>query len=97
MTKLCAPEKVASVQALIDDTINPEIVYQKKPLDLRNQRTYAVKVSRISGHSQKARVLTNAQSRVNGLLDVARQTYKEANADAYQSVTELRGESFPPI
>ena len=93
VTKLCAPEKVASVQALIDDTINPDIAYQKKPLDLRNQRTYAVKVSRISRHSNKASVLINAQSRVNGLLDVARQTYKEANADAYQSLTELGGES----
>ncbi|CAO1602016.1 MutS protein msh4 [Xanthoria calcicola] len=28
-------------------------------------------------------------SGVNGLLDVARQTYKEANADAYQLVTDL--------
>lgn len=94
MIKLCAPEKVASVQALIDDTINPDIAYQKKPLDLRNQRTHAVKVSRISRHSRKASALTNAQSRVNGLLDVARQTYKEANADAYQLVTELGGEFF---
>ncbi|KAL8851849.1 MAG: hypothetical protein Q9221_003275 [Calogaya cf. arnoldii] len=33
------------------------------------------------------RVLT--ASGVNGLLDVARQTYKEANADAYQLVTDL--------
>lgn len=45
--KLCAPEKVESVQALIDDTINPDVSYSKQPLDLRNQRTYAVKVSRI--------------------------------------------------
>ncbi|KAI4283437.1 MAG: hypothetical protein L6R38_002159 [Xanthoria sp. 2 TBL-2021] len=30
-----------------------------------------------------------ADSGVNGLLDVARQTYKEANADAYQLVTDL--------
>ncbi|KAL8879902.1 MAG: hypothetical protein Q9192_008136, partial [Flavoplaca navasiana] len=29
------------------------------------------------------------ESGVNGLLDVARQTYKEANADAYQLVTDL--------
>lgn len=29
------------------------------------------------------------KSGVNGLLDVARQTYKEANADAYELVTEL--------
>lgn len=95
--KLCAPEKVASVQALIDDTINPDIGYQKKPLDLRNQRTYAVRVSRISRRSKKASVLTNAQSRVISLLDIARQTYKEANADAYQLATELGGEFFSSI
>ncbi|KAL8734427.1 MAG: hypothetical protein Q9181_003207 [Wetmoreana brouardii] len=59
------------VQTLIDETINEDITYQSQPLDLRNQRTYAIK------------------SGVNGLLDVARQTYKEANADAYQLVTDL--------
>lgn len=95
--KLCAPEKVASVQALIDDTINPDIAYQKQPLDLRNQRTYAVKASRIWQHMKKASALTNTQSGVNGLLDVARQTYKEANADAYQLVTELGGEFICPF
>ena len=56
---------------LIDQTINEDITYQTQPLDLRNQRTYAVK------------------SGVNGLLDVARQTYKESNADAYQLVVDL--------
>ncbi|KAL8949223.1 MAG: hypothetical protein Q9222_004655 [Ikaeria aurantiellina] len=62
---------MADVQTIIDETINEDITYQNSPLDLRNQRTYAVK------------------SGVNGLLDVARQTYKEANADAYQLVTDL--------
>lgn len=90
--KLCAPEKVASLQALIDDTINPDISYQKQPLDLRNQRTFAVKVSRISRHSKKASALNNVQAGANGLLDVARQRYKEANKDAYQLVTRLGGE-----
>ncbi|KAL8912148.1 MAG: hypothetical protein Q9171_002782 [Xanthocarpia ochracea] len=71
INELCAPERMAYVQNLIDETINEDITYQSQPLDLRNQRTYAVK------------------SGVNGLLDVARQTYKEANADAYQLVTDL--------
>lgn len=92
MIKLCAPDKVASLEALIDDTINPDTTYQKQPLDLRNQRTYAVKVSRISRQSKKASALTNVQSGVNGLLDVARQSYKEANTDAYQHVMGLGGE-----
>ncbi|KAL8802097.1 MAG: hypothetical protein Q9182_004041 [Xanthomendoza sp. 2 TL-2023] len=71
ISELCAPERIADMQTLIDGTINEDITYQSQPLDLRNQRTYAVK------------------SGVNGLLDVARQTYKEANADAYQLVTDL--------
>lgn len=90
--KLCAPEKVASVQAIIDDTIHPDVSYQKQPLDLRNQRTYAVKVSRISRHPIKSSALKNVQSGANGFLDVAKQTYKEYNKDAYQLVTSLSGE-----
>lgn len=46
-------------------------MYAKSPLELRNQRTYAIK------------------SGVNGLLDVARQTFKEASEDAYHHVEEL--------
>ena len=65
------PECIAEIQDLIDATINEDIVYQSRPLDLRNQRTYAVK------------------SGVNGLLDVARQTYKEANSDACQLIADL--------
>lgn len=92
MIKLCAPEKVASVQALIDDTICPDISYQKQPLDLRNQRTYAVKVSRTSRHSKGASAFNNVQAGANGLLNVARQTYREANKDALKLVKRLGGE-----
>lgn len=72
--KLCAPENVAPVQELISGVINDDTVYARQPLELRNQRTYAVK------------------SGINGLLDVARQTYKEATEDAYQHCTELSRE-----
>ena len=51
--------------------INEDTTYAKQPLELRNQRTYAVK------------------SGVNGLLDVARTTYKEAMEDVYQHANEL--------
>ena len=34
------------------------------------------------------------QSGVNGFLDVARQTFKEANADAFQLVSDLGGKSL---
>lgn len=52
--QLCAPEQIADIQALIDNTINEDITYQNQPLDLRNQRTYAVKVSRTEASSIKA-------------------------------------------
>ncbi|KAJ4352708.1 MutS protein msh4 [Ascochyta clinopodiicola] len=69
--ELCAPENILPIQELIDEVINEDTTYAKQPLELRNQRTYAVK------------------SGVNGLLDVARTTYKEATEDAYQHCTEL--------
>lgn len=40
-------------------------------------------------HFSSVRAKKKSQSGVNGLLDVARQTYHEANTDAYQQVTEL--------
>lgn len=61
------------MERLIDETINSDITYQKSPLALRNQRTYAVK------------------SGVNGLLDVARQMYKEVTGDIEAYVNELGG------
>lgn len=42
------PGKLEGVQELIDHVINPDITYQKSPLDLRNQRCYAVKVKHLS-------------------------------------------------
>lgn len=75
--QLCSPENIKPVQELIDTIINEDTAYARQPLELRNQRTYAVK------------------SGVNGLLDVARMTYKEALEDAYQHVTELGRELLP--
>ncbi|KAE8866001.1 hypothetical protein PTNB29_03148 [Pyrenophora teres f. teres] len=72
--ELCAPENVAPVQELIDSVINEDTTYARQPLELKNQRIYAVK------------------SGVNGLLDVARTTYKEVTEDAYQHSTELSQE-----
>ena len=45
--KLCSPERILDFHNMIDGTINEDITYQSQPLDLRNQRTYAVKVSGI--------------------------------------------------
>ena len=45
MLQFCSPNNYSDVQGLIDETINEDITYQSQPLDLRNQRTYAVRVS----------------------------------------------------
>ncbi|KAF7719033.1 Uncharacterized protein PECH_000215 [Penicillium ucsense] len=69
--ELCHPAGHRNVEELIAKTLNENITYQSKPLDLRNQRIYCVKAG------------------VSSLLDVARQIYKEANADAAELVTSL--------
>jgi DNA mismatch repair protein MSH4 len=76
--ELCAPENLAPIRELIDHVINEDTTFARQPLELRNQRVYAVK------------------SGVNGLLDVARTTYKEASEDAYQHCTELSRRSNVP-
>jgi DNA mismatch repair protein MSH4 len=43
-TQLCSPDKIDTVLILINDVINEDVNYSKSPLDLRNQRCYAVKV-----------------------------------------------------
>ncbi|RFU31342.1 hypothetical protein B7463_g4991, partial [Scytalidium lignicola] len=67
----CRPQYVAPTIGLISEVINEDVTFQRTPLDLRNQRTYAVK------------------SGVNGLLDVARQTFKEATEDVHQHITDI--------
>lgn len=76
---LCSPDNIDPVQALISEALNDNATYASQPLDLRNQRTYAVR------------------SGVNGLLDVARQTYKEAMTDALQHIADLGKEHHLPL
>ncbi|KAI1384959.1 DNA mismatch repair protein-like protein MutS [Hypoxylon trugodes] len=72
--EICRPELTQPVTGLIAATINEDVTAIKSPLDMRNQRTYAVK------------------SGVHGLLDVARQTYKEATEDVHQHVEDINRE-----
>jgi DNA mismatch repair protein MSH4 len=44
----CSPENINPTVQLIGEVINNDVTYQKTPLDLRYQRTYAVKVRFIS-------------------------------------------------
>lgn len=41
----CRPENVNPTLRFIQEVINEDVKYEKTPLELRNQRTYAVKVS----------------------------------------------------
>ncbi|KAE8318706.1 muts domain V-domain-containing protein [Aspergillus transmontanensis] len=74
-TYLCAPAGHRGVEELIESTLNEYVTYQTRPLDLRNQL-------RLSDNPA-------IQAGVNSLLDVARQTYKEANMDAADLITKL--------
>lgn len=40
----CRSENVSPTMEFIREVINEDVTYQKSPLDMRNQRTYAVKV-----------------------------------------------------
>ena len=77
--QLCMPENVEAVRETIDRIINGDIAYATKPIDLRNQRTYAIK------------------SGVNGLLDIARQTYKESSEDVYELINDVAVETGLPL
>lgn len=70
----CRPEITSPILEVINEAINEDVTYVNKPLDLRNQRVYAVR------------------SGVQGLLDVARTTYKEATEDLHQHVDALNAE-----
>jgi DNA mismatch repair protein MSH4 len=40
----CRPENIHPTVQFISEVINDDVAYSKQPIDLRNQRTYAVKV-----------------------------------------------------
>ncbi|CAM1511954.1 Fc.00g094670.m01.CDS01 [Cosmosporella sp. VM-42] len=68
---LCRPEITGRILETICRTVEADVTYMKSPLDLRNQRTFAVKAG------------------ISGMLDVARQTYKELTEEIHQHVDEL--------
>lgn len=69
----CDPGVTGKVLASIREVIEGDVTYMKSPLDLRNQRTFAVKAG------------------ISGMLDVARQTYKELTEEIHQHVDEISG------
>ncbi|KAF5002230.1 hypothetical protein FGRMN_536 [Fusarium graminum] len=69
--ELCRPEMTSRSLNKIRQTIEPDVTYMKSALDLRNQRTFAVKAG------------------ISGMLDVARQTYKELTGEIHKHLEEL--------
>ncbi|KAF5971216.1 hypothetical protein FBULB1_9356 [Fusarium bulbicola] len=69
--ELCRPQITSHSLNTIRLTIEADVTYMKSALDLRNQRTFAVKAG------------------INGMLDVARQTYKELTEDIHQHINAL--------
>jgi hypothetical protein len=47
--QLCAPENYSRIAKLITDTLNEDVAYSTQPIELRNQRVYAIKVITIGG------------------------------------------------
>jgi hypothetical protein len=43
-SQLCAPENYDRIAKLITDTLNEDVTYSTQPIELRNQRVYAIKV-----------------------------------------------------
>lgn len=69
----CCPEITGPILDKIRQTIEADVTYMKSALDLRNQRTFAVKAG------------------INGMLDVARQTYKELTEEIHLHIDALNG------
>ncbi|KAK9773932.1 putative DNA mismatch repair protein-like protein MutS [Seiridium cardinale] len=72
--KVCRPEVIEPIGNLISNVINEDVSYVQSPIDLRHQRTYAVKTG------------------VHGMLDVARQTYKEGVDDVHDHINKLNSD-----
>ncbi|KFY34714.1 hypothetical protein V494_06535 [Pseudogymnoascus sp. VKM F-4513 (FW-928)] len=81
---VCRPNNITPTLKIIGEVINDDVTFQRSPLDLRNQRTYAVKRSPLDLRNQRTYAV---KSGVNGLLDVARQTFKEATEDVHVHVS----------
>lgn len=70
---LCHQDDTSRILHNIQRVIEADVTYTTSALDLRNQRTFAVKAG------------------MSGLLDVARQTYKELTEDIHGHVGTING------
>jgi DNA mismatch repair protein MSH4 len=74
---------------LIRYCINEDVSCSNKPVELRSQRVFAIKVRQ---HDSNMEGLANSkQQGVNSFLDVARQAFKELNDDLNTYFDDLKG------
>lgn len=70
---ICCPETTVPILLMIKEVIQADVTYMKSPLDLRNQRAFAVKPG------------------LSGMLDIARQTYRELTDYIHQYINGVGG------
>ncbi|CAD6448141.1 ae5fde3d-2f42-4a80-ac1d-4d874715d9e8 [Sclerotinia trifoliorum] len=102
----CRTEVVNSTIQLINGVINEDVTYQKTPLDLRNQRTYAVKAG-VSGFLDVARqTFKEATEDVHQHVTEVHQRYKIQGETRFDNLrkyylrfseNEFEGRSIPDI
>lgn len=97
---------MATVQLLISENINADVAYQSQPLDLRNQRTYAVR-SGVNGLLDVARkTYDESCQEVYSLIGHLNEEYELALDLKYDnlrqfyvriSLTDLDDRELPPV
>ena len=82
------------IDNLIKSCINEDVSYTAKPIELQNQRIFAIKVNPLGAFSMHVDLADHHEAGVNSFLDVARQTYKELSEDINRYFYELKGMPF---
>jgi DNA mismatch repair protein MSH4 len=105
-TQNCAPINIVAVLSKIDEVINGDVKYSKNPLDLRYQRTFAVKsgqdgfldVSRTTfkentndAYDYAERLGEELEMKIELKFDPVRQFYLRFNS------SELNDRILPPV
>jgi DNA mismatch repair protein MSH4 len=85
---LCNPTSFRPIQELIAAVVEPNVEFAKNALELRTQRNYAIKVGALL--CPKILAYMDEAGR-DGMMDIARQAFKEAQDDAYDHVQAVAG------
>lgn len=87
----CGAGNTAPVIALLENAIEQDAVYSKAPIDIKNNRLWAVKVCSLSSRCPglgSSRVSTG-QAEPNSVLERARQLYRERTNEMHEYIEDL--------